>query len=461
MMFMDADKLSKIKLSRTLINRIGELSESYKELDYPEVAVLREGKLDNLYSLYSISQKLGQRKSRKAKELAQSVKAIMADAFPQTPVRQMKQMPQEAAAARPRFMGPRGAIDDPILMAQEVRRLLLEKNYDEAIKNAKNLNTAEAANALLAWGKRLHTKGEYEDALKLISSSEEILEKTGSSRANLFEPFAYSLDCATRLEETMPEKRMEYANRLAVALKSSTQSESRYYSDVLHGLEGRFLPQSYSYLEAMVETQFALSKAKDEKLREIMTPELLWLLEGNKRFAAGKPVERDLNKERMDTLEGQHPMAAVLCCSDSRVPPEHIFDAGVGDLFVNRTAGNVLGDATIGSIEYAAVHLDVPLIVIMGHDKCGAVKAAWNPSSSRGHEEPRFILKIVSKITPSVEKTRQGNGDFLDAVRENVKSQAAQLLEKSDACRKLVEEGKLRIVTLNYHHEGGKVDLVL
>src|SRR6478736_4693898 len=104
------------------------------------------------------------------------------------------------------------------------------------------------------------------------------------------------------------------------------------------------------------------------------------LEEGNKRFASGKPIHPDETLERLRELKkGQHPFATIISCSDSRVPAELVFDQGLGDIFSIRTAGNVMGDYELGSIEYAVEHLDCKLIVVMGHENCGAIQAYASP----------------------------------------------------------------------------------
>src|SRR5512135_449398 len=108
--------------------------------------------------------------------------------------------------------------------------------------------------------------------------------------------------------------------------------------------------------------------AGDESLQKLM--------DGNKRYVEGTPINKDLgDTKRKEILKGQHPFATVITCSDSRVPPEHIFDQGLGDIFVVRVAGNVVDSIALGSIEYGTEHVQTPLLVLLGHSDCGAVKA--------------------------------------------------------------------------------------
>ncbi|GAB4253358.1 MAG: carbonic anhydrase [Acidobacteriota bacterium] len=126
------------------------------------------------------------------------------------------------------------------------------------------------------------------------------------------------------------------------------------------------------------------------------------LLEGNRRFAAGKPLRRDLLRERAALVVGQAPAAAVLACSDSRVPPEYVFDAGLGELFVVRTAGHFLSDAALGSLEFAVHVLGVPLLVVLGHEGCGAVQAAVAARAGRPVEGPPALANLVRSVAESL-----------------------------------------------------------
>ena len=149
----------------------------------------------------------------------------------------------------------------------------------------------------------------------------------------------------------------------------------------------------------------------------------------------------------------------VLTCSDSRVAPEYIFDQGLGDIFVIRVAGNVTDPIALGSIEYAVEQLHTPLIVVMGHDKCGAVGAAVQGGAPEGN-----IGAIVKKIAPSVDKakaTGKTGDDLLNAaIIENTQSVAANLTKDSTIIKHLVDEKKVKIVPAKYSLATGKVDLL-
>jgi carbonic anhydrase len=150
---------------------------------------------------------------------------------------------------------------------------------------------------------------------------------------------------------------------------------------------------------------------------------------------------------------GQHPHAEILSCADSRVPPEIIFDQGLGDLFVVRVAGNVATDTEIGSLEYGAEHLHIPLLVVLGHESCGAVTAAVQGGPPEGH-----IGALVDLIKPAVDQTRGLPGDpVANAVKTNVELVVKQLRSSTPILSELVEHGKLKIVGGVYSLKTGKV----
>ena len=152
-------------------------------------------------------------------------------------------------------------------------------------------------------------------------------------------------------------------------------------------------------------------------------------------------------------VAGQHPHAEILSCADSRVPPEIIFDQGLGDLFVVRVAGNVATDTEIGSLEYGAEHLHIPLLVVLGHESCGAVTAAVQGGEPEGH-----IGALVSLIKPAVDKSQALPGDKIaNAVRINVQLVVQQLRSSTPVLAELVAHGKLKIVGGVYSLETGKV----
>jgi carbonic anhydrase len=151
---------------------------------------------------------------------------------------------------------------------------------------------------------------------------------------------------------------------------------------------------------------------------------------------------------------GQHPHAIVLACADSRVPPEIVFDQGLGDLFDVRVAGNIASDAEIASIEYAVEHLHARLVVVMGHQSCGAVAAAIE-----GGEAPGHLPALIEAIRPAVEDARKMSGDLsTNAVRRNVERVVARLRASGPVLEPLVASGELRIVGAVYALDTGRVE---
>lgn len=181
----------------------------------------------------------------------------------------------------------------------------------------------------------------------------------------------------------------------------------------------------------------------------------LWKLKvGNKRFVAAKPLHPNQGAARRVKLAtGQHPFATILTCSDSRVAPELVFDEGLGDLFVVRVAGNVVDDVITGTIEYGAHHLEIPVVVVLGHASCGAVKAAV-----AGGEVEDHIKSLVDSIHPAVEKAKSMEGDLTaNAIRVNVE-QSVDLLKKSaPTLARRIAEKKLKIVGAVYDLKTGVV----
>ncbi len=161
-------------------------------------------------------------------------------------------------------------------------------------------------------------------------------------------------------------------------------------------------------------------------------------------------------ERRREVAEGQHPAAVIVGCSDSRTPPEIIFDQGLGDLFVVRVAGHVVDDVVLGSIEHAAVHLGVQLIMVLGHERCGAVEATVKGAEALGH-----MGCVIQAIEPAVEKVRNQPGDPLEsAVRANVEAIVGQLKSSEPILAEMVRRGELRIVGARYDLDSGWVDMI-
>lgn len=173
------------------------------------------------------------------------------------------------------------------------------------------------------------------------------------------------------------------------------------------------------------------------------------LKEGNARFATDKSVLRNINAERRESLKnGQNPYAVIVSCSDSRVTPTTVFNVGLGELFDIRLAGNVVDDDALGSIEYAVEHLNTPLIVVMGHQSCGAVTATYN-EVVKGEKVSGNMESFVKKITPSVNK----NGTIDDAIHTNIDMVVKEISEDK-GIKTLIDQGKVKVVGAYYDLNG-------
>jgi carbonic anhydrase len=192
------------------------------------------------------------------------------------------------------------------------------------------------------------------------------------------------------------------------------------------------------------------------------TSALRELLEGNARYVAARMTRPDQTAERRaEVAAAQHPFAVIFGCSDSRVPAEIVFDQGLGDLFVVRVAGPVIDDAVLGSLEFAALELKVPLILVLGHERCGAVTAAL-AAVDQGTTPPGHITALVDAITPAVKRAKGRSGDALDnAVRANVELVVEKLRTSRQVLAGQVSSGKLRIVGARYDLEAGRVDVIV
>jgi carbonic anhydrase len=181
------------------------------------------------------------------------------------------------------------------------------------------------------------------------------------------------------------------------------------------------------------------------------------LMAGNKRYVAAQQVHPHQTPERcVELKDGQYPFAVILGCADSRVPPEVIFDQGLGDLFVIRVAGNVLDDLVLGSIEYAVAHLHTPLIVVLGHSNCGAVGATVEGGELEGH-----LPSLAAAIQPAVDQAKSLPGDLVDnAVRANATMVVEQLEASEPVLSELVDAGKLKVVAARYDLDTGEVELL-
>lgn len=194
-----------------------------------------------------------------------------------------------------------------------------------------------------------------------------------------------------------------------------------------------------------------------------VTPEVAMtrLMDGNARYASGYAAHPHANAaRRVEISTAQRPFATILTCADSRVAPELIFDQGLGDLFVIRVAGNVVDDAILASIEYAALHLGSTLVMVLGHERCGAVKATLDTLAGRGDPEDREtrIGALAALISPAARAVPAGIQDQLDvAVSLNAAHAAGEIFAGSRPLRARVLAGQLKIVAARYDLDDGRV----
>ncbi len=179
------------------------------------------------------------------------------------------------------------------------------------------------------------------------------------------------------------------------------------------------------------------------------------LKEGNGRYTSGNLQHPGQTAERRTELaKTQHPFAAIVSCSDSRVPPEIVFDQGLGDLFIVRVAGNVINDEGLGSIEYTVDHLGTRLILVLGHQRCGAVDAAKQTIASKG-KAPGHIQSLVTAIKPAVEATTKD--DLETTIKANVKNVVQALRSSTPILKAEVDSGKIQVVGGYYSLDTGAV----
>jgi len=198
------------------------------------------------------------------------------------------------------------------------------------------------------------------------------------------------------------------------------------------------------------------------KPQNVLSPDasLQRLLKGNTRYVEGVSLRHDFKHEREALAGGQNPYAAILSCADSRIAPEYAFDSGRGDLFVCRVAGNFATTETIASLEYAVAVLNAPLILVLGHDSCGAVDAAIKALADNT-TLPGHMPSLVDGIAPAVKAVSQQGGDTLaKAIRQNVVDNVTKLSSATPILSAAVEQGKLRVVGGVYRLRNGRVDMV-
>jgi carbonic anhydrase len=207
---------------------------------------------------------------------------------------------------------------------------------------------------------------------------------------------------------------------------------------------------------------FAAPAKAPPKPENVLSPDsaLDRLMKGNERYVDGISKRHDFKHEREALAKGQNPYSGVLSCADSRIAPEYAFDTGRGDLFVCRVAGNVINDDIIASFEYAVSVLNTPLIMVLGHQACGAVDAAIK-SIKGGTTLPGHLPSLVTTLTPAVKAVLDEPGDTLDnAIRRNVALTVAAVKSATPILSRAVEEKKIRVVGGVYDLADGRVMLV-
>ncbi len=183
-------------------------------------------------------------------------------------------------------------------------------------------------------------------------------------------------------------------------------------------------------------------------------------MKGNKRYVEGETRRHDFKREREALVGGQNPYAGILSCADSRIAPEYAFDSGRGDLFVCRVAGNFANDDTVASMEYAVAMLNTPLIVVLGHDSCGAVDATIK-SLKDNVTLPGHLPSLVTSLAPAVHAALGQPGNSLDnAIRQNVLDNVAKLKSATPILSAAVEQRKLKVVGGIYRLKDGRVEMI-
>ena len=248
-----------------------------------------------------------------------------------------------------------------------------------------------------------------------------------------------------------------------ISLRSSAPSRRRVLQFAAFGI-GLSLAQGAAAKDTKKDTKKESSKdAKPApKPQNVLSPDesLARLLEGNARYVEGTARRHDFTHEREALAGGQNPYAGILSCADSRIAPEYAFDSGRGDLFVCRVAGNFAADETVASLEYAVAVLATPLILVLGHDACGAVDATIK-SLKDDKALPGHMPSLVAALAPAVKAVSQKGGDVLaNAIRQNVLDTVAKLRSATPILSEAVAKDKLKVVGAIYRLKDGRVDLV-
>ena len=213
---------------------------------------------------------------------------------------------------------------------------------------------------------------------------------------------------------------------------------------------------------ALAGTAGAKEAKTPPKPQNVVSPDasLQLLITGNKRYVDGDSRRHDFKREREALVGGQNPYAGILSCADSRIAPEYAFDSVRGDLFVCRVAGNFANDDTIASMEYAVAILGTPLIMVLGHDACGAVDATIK-SLKDNTTLPGHLPSLVTSLTPAVKAASGSPGDLLDnAIRQNVIDNVAKLKSATPILSSALEQRKLKVVGGIYRLRDGRVEMI-
>ncbi|NBU22351.1 MAG: carbonic anhydrase [Actinobacteria bacterium] len=184
---------------------------------------------------------------------------------------------------------------------------------------------------------------------------------------------------------------------------------------------------------------------------------------GNSNFVAGTPAHpRQDADARVAIANKQKPFAALFGCSDSRLAAEMIFDVGLGDLFVVRNAGQVIAETILGSLEYAVEVLEVPLILVLGHDECGAIRSTMDAANGNLELQGDFIHNLVQRIMPTVKRSLDAGETSIDEITDrHVRDTIDELMERSKVISQAVKDGKLAVVGANYKLELGEIHVIV
>lgn len=213
---------------------------------------------------------------------------------------------------------------------------------------------------------------------------------------------------------------------------------------------------------AISPNAFAAKSKAPPKPQNVLSPDaaLDRLMRGNSRYVQGISKRHDFKHEREPLSAGQNPFAAVLSCADSRIAPEYCFDTARGDVFVCRVAGNFASDEIIASLEYAIQVLNTPLIMVLGHESCGAVDATIK-SVKDGSILPGHLPTLVAALTPAVKSVQNAPGDLLaNAIRRNVTMNVDKLKTTTPILKSFNDDKKIRVVGGIYQLKSGQVDLL-